>query len=701
MATITENQGDASAGTGTRYALAVGDTFQGTLLNALDVDWIRVELDAGTSYDFSLYGEIPLELDIFDSAGNYVVSAHQASTGPKLTGSPDYSGTHYIVVKGRDNGSAGEYELSLDEHLITTGSYDEIADYLVNGAWEWYGEPGFAFDIEPGGAITVNITALTGTGQQLARWALEAWTGVTGLRFEFVDGDNALITFDDDEAGAFVDFTRSEGAVVSSRVNISSELIDAPDAVIGSELLSTYMHEIGHALGLGHPGPYDAVGVYGTHNIFLIDSRQVTVQSYFSQTDNTHINASYAVPVTPMIADIIAIRNLYGAPDDINAGDTVYGYRSNLDGYLGQVFKLWVGVEDPFVGVRVADPSGKLSLIDLDADGDVDIVAGNRNGTFHYFENTGSATEPEFSRRTGSDNPLYGLDSGDFSTPEFADLDGDGDYDLVAGSAGDEISYFENTGTVTAPAFTHHTGASNPLYIVEVGDYSIPELADLDGDGDIDLIVGSRDGTPHYVENTGTRTRPDFTHRTGEANPFNGIDPGGDSGPALTDIDADGDLDLILWSWYDDFSYFENTGTAREPAFMERTGAAGLLQPADDKDFRMPEFIDLDNDNDLDIVFADHEGTVHYIQNNGTRTEPDFVARKFDEAVTLTLNDSGGNDTLDLRTDHQDQRVDLRPEGISDVFGLVGNLVIARDTVIEKFIAGSGNDVVTGNSRRK
>ena len=698
MATIRENQGDANAGTGTRYALSVGDTFQGRLDTIDDVDWIRVELDADTSYDIALYGEIPLELDIFDSAGNYVGSAHEAGTGPKLTGRPDYSGTHYIVVKGGDNGSAGDYELSLDEHLITTGSYDEIADYLVNGSWEWYGEPGFAFDIEPGSAITVNITALTGTAQQLARWALEAWTSVTGLRFEFVDSGNALITFDVDEEDTFVDFTRSEGVIISSRVYISSALNHASDAVIGSEHFFTYIHEIGHALGLGHPGPYNVVGEYGTHNIFLIDSWQATVQSYFPQTANTHINASFAIPVTPMIADIIAIRNLYDNLDDINAGDTVYGYRSNLDGYLGQVFELWVGVEDPVAVISVADPSGKISLIDLDADGDVDVVMGSGDGTFHYFENTGSTSAPEFSRRTDSNNPLAGLDTGHTSTPEFADLDGDGDYDLVAGSAGGEIRYFENTGTATAPVFTQHTGASNPVDNAELGDDSIPELADLDGDGDIDLIVGSRDNTPHYFENTGTRTSPDFTHRTGEANPFNVIFTGIESGPTLTDIDGDGDLDLILWLWYDNFNYYENTGTANEPAFTQRPSEADWLQPIYRNKYRTPEFIDLDNDNDPDIVLVDHEGTVHHIQNNGTRAEPDFVSRSFDEAVTLTLNDSSGNDTLDLRTDTLDQRVDLRPEGISDVYGLVGNLVIARDTVIENFIAGSGNDVVSGNT---
>ena len=66
--------------------------------------------------------------------------------------------------------------------------------------------------------------------------------------------------------------------------------------------------------------------------------------------------------------------------------------------------------------------------------------------------------------------------------------------------------------------------------------------------------------------------------------------------------------------------------------------------------------------------------------------------------TTLTLYDSGGNDTLDLRTDTTNQRVYLRPEGISNVYGLTGNLIIARGTIIENFVAGSGNDIIGGNA---
>ena len=115
--------------------------------------------------------------------------------------------------------------------------------------------------------------------------------------------------------------------------------------------------------------------IYGVDNAFLNDSKQASVMSYFSQTGNTYIEASNATPVTPMIADIIAIQNLYGTPTDINLGDTVYGYHSNVDGYLGQLFALWTGEGNPFVGIDVGRYSAP-TFADLDSDGDLDLVVG-------------------------------------------------------------------------------------------------------------------------------------------------------------------------------------------------------------------------------------------------------------------------------------------------------------------------------------
>ena len=60
--------------------------------------------------------------------------------------------------------------------------------------------------------------------------------------------------------------------------------------------------------------------------------------------------------------------------------------------------------------------------------------------------------------------------------------------------------------------------------------------------GDLDLVVGEEGGKLTYIENTGTSTVPVFVQRTGNANPFDGIDVGTFSAPALGDLDNDGTL---------------------------------------------------------------------------------------------------------------------------------------------------------------
>jgi len=92
-------------------------------------------------------------------------------------------------------------------------------------------------------------------------------------------------------------------------------------------------------------------------------------------------------------------------------------------------------------------------------------------------------------------------------TPTFADLDGDGDLDIFVGEREGNIIYFKNEGTASSPTFG--TPQTNPFGLADVGRYSSPTFADLDKDGVLDLFVGNSDGNIIYFKNKDTLLNAD------------------------------------------------------------------------------------------------------------------------------------------------------------------------------------------------
>ena len=179
----------------------------------------------------------------------------------------------------------------------------------------------------------------------------------------------------------------------------------------------------------------------------------------------------------------------------------------------------------PLSGVDVGYSAPTFA--DIDGDGDLDAFIGERYGTILYFQNIGDATNPTFSEASGSFNPLNGVDIGSYSTPSFADLDGDGDLDAFIGEVDGTILYFQNIGDATNPAFIQRSGSLNPFNGVDVGDYSAPSFADLDVDGDLDAFIGEDDGFINYLREHRRRHQPGFCPAHGSLNPFNGCGCGG------------------------------------------------------------------------------------------------------------------------------------------------------------------------------
>ncbi len=182
------------------------------------------------------------------------------------------------------------------------------------------------------------------------------------------------------------------------------------------------------------------------------------------------------------------------------------------------------------------------TLVDLDGDGDLDLLLANKidpandtSATITRFENVGTPTAPAFRQREQLDV------LGEYHwAPAVADLDGDGLDDLLLGTWRDRLEWWRNTGTRAAPAWTR---VDTAIVTITRGSNTVPTLGDLDGDGDLDLLIGEASGQINFYRNTGSATAPHFELVSDN---FDGIDVGRRSAPLLTDLDGDGVLELLI-----------------------------------------------------------------------------------------------------------------------------------------------------------
>ncbi|WP_297325751.1 FG-GAP-like repeat-containing protein [Nitrosomonas sp.] len=367
----------------------------------------------------------------------------------------------------------------------------------------------------------------------------------------------------------------------------------------------------------------------GDMDAFMINSGGDVL---FSRNTGTASNPVFAASITnpfglsnvggayyntaPIFADI-------DGDDDLDAfvgnygGDTVFF--SNTGTATNPAFA--APVVNPF-GLINMGSSASPTLVDIDGDGDLDAFVGWSHYTGSgnlFFRNIGTASNPKFYRVGGSP---FGLVAGDPFT-NFVDIDGDGDLDAFENNL-----YFENTGTGINPFFTSHGGLGNAA---NLGFGLSPTFVDIDGDGDLDAFIGQsyfggidgvEGGDVLFIENTGTANIWNFS-TTAVTNPFGLTDVGNFASPAFVDIDHDNDLDAFVGDSSGNTLFYRNTGTVSNSVFAApQTNPFGLT---DVGYYARPIFVDIDNDNDLDIFVNDL-----FFKNTGTVNNPVFAAPQAD-----------------------------------------------------------------------
>ena len=712
MTIVNEVSGDAPADNSTTYTLEPDQEIQGLLHRSDDKDWFKTALTTGTIHRVTVTGDTGITITLLDSTGEEILSGVPTPTGALLEVNPSETGDYYVEIKGTEDITDTEYRLTIKKD-VPVGTVDDLARYLTDDYWETTGESRRKYNVnatDP--TVTVNLDNLSEDGKALARKAFESWTIVSGIEFDYIETEDADITFTNipgvsASARSTVD---DAGHISTSEINIPPELLEESGNTIDSFTFYVFIHEIGHAIGLGHPGPYNGIRVtWGVHNVYKIDSYQYTVMSYLNQDINKLHDASFAYNVTPMIADIIAMQDLYDDLDSAyNAGDTVYGVDSNFTGYLADYFEMLTAeiTTDFFIDITINDdhpsPSIKLTFADFDNDNDLDLVIGEGSTwNLRYFENTGNNDNPVYTEKSGTENPFTGFTEKAYVAPFAIDLNNDNLIDLVfaenSTTDDQQITFLKNVGTGTDPKFEKQIDSLNPFNGMETDSWSSVSLADLDNDNKPDLVT-IRDGTPVYYQNTGTNDTPAFTEVTGDDNPFKSVTGAQFNTPYPVDVNNDGLIDIISGSKNGYIVYLKNTGTTETPEFTQQHGEDNPFNSLNTGHYTAPLLIDFNDDDNLELVISQQDDQLFHIENNGDIDNPEYITEFISKPTTFTLYDTGGVDTIDFSTDPDDQVINLKPEGISDVYGLTGNMTIARDTWIENAVAGAGNDVLKGNT---
>jgi hypothetical protein len=208
------------------------------------------------------------------------------------------------------------------------------------------------------------------------------------------------------------------------------------------------------------------------------------------------------------------------------------------------------------------------------------------------------------------------------------DMDGDGDLDLAVGSWNQPNRVYLNDGDGTFDTIFHTVGTgSDPTTALALGD--------LDGDGDLDLVVGNRNGQSVVYMNDGDGTFDTISHTLGSGPDFT-------VALALGDVDGDGDLDVVTGNWTQAKVYLNDGDGSFDTTFHILGGSSGGAYAL--------AVGDVDGDGDLDLILGRYpnENMIYLNDGDGTFDTTSYGLDASDATYALAAGDVDGDGDLDL-----------------------------------------------------
>lgn len=279
--------------------------------------------------------------------------------------------------------------------------------------------------------------------------------------------------------------------------------------------------------------------------------------------------------------------------------------------------------------------------LDLDANGVKDLLLGDISyNTLTSLINGGTAPNTNSAMSSFNTNfpAAHPVNIPIFPAGFYVDINNDNIRDLIVapnstiGSQNFEgVWYYENTGADNLPNFVHQQNDLFQVDMIDFGSGAYPVFFDHNGDGLEDLIVsiegqydplsGNQISKMAYYQNTGTAAQPAYTFVTDDYLNLSTLGLGISLNfyPTFGDIDGDGDEDMVLGE-YNGYMYVFTNGAG--PGNTANFTLTDTLREDDgspiiDGIYPIPQLVDLDRDNDLDLVLGKRDGTLNYYTNIG------------------------------------------------------------------------------------